>query len=224
MLKERKSSSLMKMKKNLLRDKYSIGIDEVGRGPIAGPVAVGAFVFLNKNTGRKFSNFRDSKQLTEDAREKWYSRLLIEQKKGNVQFKVTFVGQKIIDAKGLTFAIKEAMRESLTFLALYPARSTVLLDGGLKAPAEYVHQKTIIKGDEKKKVIALASIVAKVERDRLMAKYAQKYAGYGFELHKGYATKLHCQKLKELGMCPLHRRSFLKNFKIRPKTVAFLEG
>jgi ribonuclease HII len=195
--------------------RYLIGIDEAGRGPLAGPVAVGVFAFLNSAAQKKFQNFRDSKQLSEEGREEWYSRILAECERENVCFKVSYASQEVIDTQGLTLAIKSAMRESLNCLAvdfsLYPMHCRVLLDGGLKAPAEYIHQETIIKGDEKRKAIALASIVAKVERDRLMKEYAKKYKGYGFEEHKGYATPGHYKKLKKLGTCPLHRKSFLKN-------------
>lgn len=190
--------------------KFIIGVDEVGRGPLAGPVAVGAFVFLDEKIAQRFRGVKDSKQLTHEIREKFFAQIVKEKEKGNVNFAVTFVGEKVIDEKGLSFAIKSALATSLSVLSLPPTDCLVLLDGGLKAPKEYSAQKTIIKGDEKKKVIALASIAAKVMRDRKMCEFAELYKGYNFESHKGYGTREHRLKIKELGLCPLHRRSFLK--------------
>ncbi len=190
---------------------YLIGIDEVGRGPIAGPVAVGAFVFLNIQAAKLFPGVKESKQLKEAQREEWFEQILQIQKSGQVDFRVSFVGEKIIDNRGLTYAIKLALEKSLDGLGLDPDDCSVLLDGGLRAPADYGNQKTIIKGDEKEKVIALASICAKVLRDRRMRKLAVKYPGYGFEVHKGYGTKRHYEAIKKHGLVEIHRRRFLKD-------------
>lgn len=189
---------------------YHIGIDEVGRGPLAGPVAVGAFVFIDPTAAKLFRGVKDSKQLTEEKREAWFSRIEEERASGRVNYAVTFVSEKVIDEKGLSYALRYALTKSLSSLALKPEQCRVLLDGGLKAPVEYVYQQTIIRGDEKRKVIALASIAAKVLRDRAMKKYAQVYEGYGFEQHKGYATERHYSEIARRGLCPIHRRSFLK--------------
>jgi len=191
--------------------KYTVGIDEVGRGPIAGPVAVGAFVFLKPEAKKLFRGVKESKQLSEQKREVWFEIIQGAFKKKLVDFKVTFQSEKIIDTKGLSFAIKNALSTSLNGLGLNPKEIQVLLDGGLKAPVEYINQKTIIKGDEKEMVIALASICAKVLRDRKMNKLGKKHTQYGFEVHKGYGTRKHYAAIKKYGMLPIHRKSFLKS-------------
>jgi len=196
--------------------KYLIGIDEVGRGPIAGPVAVGAFCISNTNlpkVRRIFKGVKESKQLSEEKREKWFGIIEQTKKLGLIDFAVTFQSEKVIDTKGLSFAIKNALKISLSKLGIEPRLSRVLLDGGLKAPAEFNNQKTIIKGDEKEMIIALASICAKVLRDRKMNSLAKKYPKYGFEKHKGYGTRSHYGAIKKHGVLQLHRKSFLKRFK-----------
>ncbi len=187
-----------------------IGIDEVGRGPIAGPVAVGAFVFLKPSASKLFRGVKESKQLSEEKREKWFSKIKEAQKTGSINFTVSFQSEKVIDRKGLSFAIKKALELSLAKLKIKPDKARVLLDGGLKAPKEFINQKTIIKGDAKVQVIALASICAKILRDRKMKQWAKKYPKYGFEAHKGYGTEGHYRAIKKYGLTPLHRRSFLK--------------
>ncbi len=193
------------------KHKYLIGIDEVGRGPIAGPVAVGCFVFLNEKASKLFRGVKESKQLTEQKREEWFTRILDAQKDGHVDFCVIFQSHKIIDSRGLSFAIRTALDNSLVGIRIVPDKARVLLDGGLKAPSNYTNQKTIIKGDEKEVVIALASICAKVLRDRKMNALAKKYPQYGFERHKGYGTKGHYKAIKKYGMLDVHRRSFLNS-------------
>lgn len=192
--------------------KYTVGIDEVGRGPIAGPVAVCALVLLPNFTKNNFRHFRDSKKLSHNQRLKWLEKIEEAKKNKMLKYKVSFESNKIIDQKGLTFAIKLALKNSLKSLKLNPKNTKVLLDGGLKAPVEYKNQKTIIKGDEKELAIALASIVAKVSRDTLMVKLSMKYKGYGFEKHKGYGTAFHYKALENNGILPIHRRSFLRGF------------
>ncbi|HEY9583639.1 MAG TPA: ribonuclease HII [Candidatus Paceibacterota bacterium] len=191
--------------------KFIIGIDEVGRGPIAGPVAVGTFVFLQKNAIKKFKKVKESKQLTEMQREKWFEIIEKARIEKHINFAVVFQSEKVIDKKGISFAIRKALEKSLKKLKLYPAQCLVLLDGGLKAPKEYKNQKTIIKGDVEKKVIALASICAKVLRDRKMREWGKKYPKYGFEIHKGYGTRGHYEAISKYGLVAIHRRSFLKD-------------
>jgi len=193
----------------LPRTKYLIGIDEVGRGPLAGPVAVGAFVFLTPDSRLLFRGVKESKQLTEEEREEWYKKILIARDSGHIDFKVTFKSEKVIDNKGLSFAIRKSVEISLNKLDIDPDSALVLLDGGLKAPSIFENQKTIIRGDEKEMVIALASICAKVKRDRKMRRMAKKYLNYGFEVHKGYGTKAHYEAIERLGPCLIHRQSFL---------------
>ena len=189
---------------------YIIGIDEVGRGPIAGPVAVCALCLCHGSTLANFRNFRDSKKLSHIQRVKWLTKINEEKKKGNIIYKVSFASNKIIDKKGIVFAINKCLVNSLNFLNIKAKESLVLLDGGLRAPKEYINQKTIIKGDEKELVIALASIVAKETRDNLMIKLARKYSGYSLEKHKGYGTAAHYKALKNKGFSAIHRKSFLK--------------
>lgn len=194
----------------MIKPKYIIGIDEVGRGPLAGPVAVCSLCLNNSFDYKNFNNFKDSKKLSHNQRVKWLEKINEEKKKGNIIYKVCFQSNKVIDKKGLTFAIKKALADSINFLKINPKICQVLLDGGLKAPAEYKNQKTIIKGDEKELAIALASIVAKVTRDELVIKLAGKYPGYRLEKHKGYGTKEHYKALKNRGISAIHRKSFLK--------------
>ena len=191
--------------------KYTVGIDEVGRGPIAGPVAVGAFLFLKPEARKLFRGVKESKQLTEIQREIWFERIQCAKGEGLVDFRVTFQSEHIIDTKGLSYAIRRALATSVCGLKMDPATTRVLLDGGLTAPEQFKHQKTIIKGDEKEIVIALASICAKVLRDRRMNRIASKYPEYGFEKHKGYGTRGHYEAIQTYGMLGIHRKSFLRN-------------
>ena len=186
--------------------KYLVGIDEVGRGPLAGPVAVGVLVM--KENLKIFGKIRDSKKLSEKQREEWFEIICAERQRGALDFSVSFVSHIMIDKRGLAWALRTATARALTRLAI-PTDSAIFLDGGLRAPEIFKNQKTIIKGDEKIPVIALASIVAKVTRDHLMIRMAEKYPQYGFERHKGYGTKEHFATIKKHGLCPIHRRSFL---------------
>jgi ribonuclease HII len=113
---------------------------------------------------------------------------------------------------GINRAIAQAIKLSITRLGINPRECLVLLDGGLKAPPPFSHQKTIVRGDEKEPVISLASILAKLHRDKKMERFARQYSGYGFDEHKGYGTSQHLKKIRALGMCEIHRRSFLKWF------------
>lgn len=193
--------------------KYIVGVDEVGRGPLAGPVAVCACA-VKPELIRKLRGIKDSKKLTLEQREVWFKKIKEWEKKGLLIFKVVFKSPKVIDRRGIVFAISQALEEALSFLNLEPRVSKVLLDGGLRAPEEYRFQKTIIKGDEKEPAIALASIAAKVMRDRLMVRMAKKYPVYGFEKHKGYGTKFHLNTIKIEGFSDIHRESFLKHLQI----------
>ena len=197
------------MKKDLknINIKYLIGIDEVGRGPIAGPVAVGAFVYLEPEAKKYFRGVKESKQLTEEKREIWFEKIEKARKDGLIDIVVIFQSEKVIDKKGISFAIKKALAMSIAKLKIKPDEARVLLDGGLKAPIEYENQKTIIKGDVKEQVIALASICAKVTRDRKMRVLAKKYPEYSFDVNKGYGTRKHYEAVKKFGLISLLRRS-----------------
>ena len=200
--------------------KYLIGIDEVGRGPLAGPLAVGAVGVpwegvSPKNFRKIFRGVRDSKKLTAEMREAWLQVMKSEREGHRLDYVVTFVGAETIDTRGLTFCINKAIASCLKKLAKNPKECLVLLDGGIRAPAEYLHQKTIIKGDEKEPVIALASIAAKVARDNRMKFLSKKYSEFGFAKHKGYGTYAHRQAIAKFGISPIHRKSFLKKSTVR---------
>ncbi len=188
--------------------KFLIGVDEVGRGPIAGPVAVCALLWKD----REFDpppHIKDSKQLSPQKREEWFEQVRIWEKEGRVSFAVSFICAETIDKVGISPSTHRAVSNAIRRLEVDPAQVHILLDGSLYAPEEYYHQETIIRGDEREPVIALASIVAKVHRDRLMEKMSDQYPGYGFEVHKGYGTSEHYRALKKLGPSPLHRLSFI---------------
>lgn len=205
------------MKKS--RIEYIVGIDEVGRGPIAGPVAVGVFLASTENLPmlrRIFKGVKESKQLTPKAREEWMNKIMESASSGRklCVYKVTMVSAKIIDKQGITYSINKALVKSLNDVLSRaqptgPDRIQILLDGGLRAPKIFTNQKTIIKGDEKEVFIALASIAAKVTRDHYMIRLTRKYPDYGFGVHKGYGTKAHYKLIKKLGIISEHRKSFL---------------
>lgn len=201
-------NKMMKFPKNI---QYIVGIDEAGRGPLAGPVALGAFcVRTDSRIFKKFcAGVKDSKKLSEKQREEWFMKIQNEQKRGNFSFVVAFASPGMIDTRGLTFSIRHALALSLKKLTCPPAQTLVLLDGGLRAPEEYVYQQTIIKGDEKEPVISLASIAAKVLRDRKMVSLAKRHPQYGFEKHKGYGTAAHYEAIARFGVLDIHRKSFL---------------
>lgn len=192
--------------------KYLIGIDEVGRGPLAGPVAVGAFMVPVDFDLDYFKGVRDSKKLPPHKREVYLKMVEEKVRDGAVKYAVSFVSSEQIDKKGISYAIKKALSTSLRKLSVSGEECMVLLDGGLKAPAQFRYQQTIIKGDDKEKVISLASVVAKVTRDHRLMKLSKKYPGYEFHINKGYGTKQHRNHLEEHGPCPIHRMSFLRNF------------
>ena len=192
--------------------KYIIGIDEVGRGPLAGPVAVGAFKMSVDFDGKYFGKIKDSKKLTHEKRVEIVEKLKTLKKNKKINYFVCYQSSRQIDKVGLSRAIKNCIESGIKKLKVKPEECLVLLDGGLKAPVRFKNQKTIIKGDEKERAIAFASIVAKVSRDALMCKLAKKYPEYCFEIHKGYGTKMHRKLIGKNGLCFEHRRSFCKKF------------
>ena len=264
--------------------KYIVGIDEVGRGPLAGPVTVGVVVCeaeLYKKLKRNRSSYRsysktslglneritahsslacfnknlppagkDSKRLSPQLRQNYVEVLenlkislkpCVEEglrsatgarlsqspaglmacpprhtaRKKFLDFHISYISNKTIDIKGLSFSIKSAIGKGIEKLKLDPKNCEVRLDGGLRAPTEFKNQKTIIRGDEKEKIIAWASILAKVSRDALMTRAGKKYPQYGFEIHKGYGTARHRLAISTHGLSPLHRKSFCKNIHLR---------
>ena len=189
---------------------FVVGIDEAGRGPLAGPVAVGACL-IRASDSRRFTGFKDSKKLSEKNREAWLLRMRRWKKEGVIDYAVCFASSRMIDKEGIVPAVRSALARAISKLAPDPSKTLVLLDGGLKAPLEFKNQKTIIRGDEKEPAIALASIAAKVSRDRLMKRLAKKYPRYAFEVHKGYGTLRHRTAIRAFGLSPEHRISFCRN-------------
>jgi ribonuclease HII len=161
---------------------------------------------------KKFKTIKESKQLSAKQREAWYAK--ISAKRSGIRFSVSFVSPQMIDKRGIVPSIGSAIRRGLEKLKPNPERVRVLLDGGLKAPSAYVNQKTIIKGDEKETIIAIASVVAKVERDRLMLRLHKTYPAYGFDRHVGYGTKMHIEAIRNFGPTPIHRRTFIRGLDI----------
>lgn len=181
---------------------YICGIDEVGRGPLAGPVVAGA-VILPKDCDILYLN--DSKQLTEKKREELYGEIM----EKAVAAGLGFVSPERIDEINILQATYEAMREAISKLQPAP---DLLLNDAVTIPGVSVKQVPIIKGDAKSISIAAASIIAKVTRDRLMVQYDSVFPEYGFAANKGYGAKNHIDALKKYGPTPIHRRSFIKNF------------
>ena len=190
--------------------KYVVGIDEAGRGPLAGPV-VAAAVFIKPSSKFLLKGINDSKKLSEKQRDDFY-KILINHK--DIGWGVGIVSEKIIDRINILQATKLAMKKSLfqnqSGLDLKP--NFLLLDGNFALnfgkKEKNVPQKSIVKGDQKVFSISAASIIAKVTRDRLMKKYHRKYPRYGFLQHKGYPTPAHFASLKKFGPCPIHRKTF----------------
>lgn len=190
--------------------KWVIGIDEVGRGPLAGPVYVCAVAMPEKAyKSMRWGILNDSKQMTVKHREQWSKEAKLLEQKGAIKIALARRTALQIDAKGIAVCIRECIAENLKKLALDPKDCNVLLDGSLKAPLEYKKQQTIIKGDSKEKIISLASVVAKVARDAYMVSLHKKHPAYGWDKNKGYGTLAHRVALKKKGATILHRRSFL---------------
>ena len=181
---------------------FICGIDEVGRGPLAGPVYAAAVV-LPKDS--KILYLNDSKKLTAKKREELYDVIM----KEAVSVGIGFRSPERIDEINILQATYEAMRDAVGNLSVKP---DVLLNDAVTIPGLPMKQVPIIKGDAKSVSIAAASIIAKVTRDRLMEEYDKKYPGYDFASNKGYGSESHIRALKEIGPCEIHRRSFIKNF------------
>ena len=187
-----------------------LGVDEAGRGPLAGPVAVGVVcVEEGFDLLSVFPGLNDSKKLSEKRREALFEQLLVCQKEGSVSFCVKSVDAKTIDTSGISPSVRSAVHAGIRALAPDPTDVKVYLDGLLHAPDEYA-QETVVGGDALIPAIMLASIAAKVSRDRLMVRLSAEYPAYGFEAHKGYGTKAHQAAIRAHGLSPLHRRSFCR--------------
>lgn len=180
------------------------GIDEAGRGPLAGPV-VCACVIMPLDEDKIIEGINDSKKLSPKKREELFEKIV----ERAISYKIVEVDEKTIDEINILNATKLGMKMALDGLNVNPDR--VLIDAvKIDTP---IRQENIIKGDALSYNIAAASILAKVHRDRLMDKLDKVYPQYGFAKHKGYGTKAHIEAIKEYGECPLHRQTFIKNFK-----------
>lgn len=201
--KERERTEQMKIYEHKYEDLgWICGIDEVGRGPLAGPVVAGA-VILPRDS--KILYLNDSKQLTAQKRDELYDVIMREA----VAVGIGYASPARIDEINILQATYEAMREAISKLSVKP---DVLLNDAVKIPQVDIRQVPIIKGDAKSVSIAAASIVAKVTRDRLMEEYDKVLPGYGFASNKGYGSAEHIAALKEIGPSPIHRQSFIGHF------------
>jgi len=182
------------------------GVDEAGCGPLAGPVVAAAVIFPKswQETGlpTPLRGLNDSKQLTEDERDKFFERL---QARPDIRFAIAIVDVETIDRVNIRQAAWQGMHRALD--QLQPRAEHVLVDG-LRIKWLPYRQTALVQGDARSYSIAAASVLAKVTRDRLMRDYDAQFPGYGFAVHKGYATARHLAALENLGPCPIHRRSF----------------
>jgi ribonuclease HII len=191
-----------------------LGVDEAGRGPLAGPVAMGIVrVEEGFDVLATFPGLNDSKQLSEKKREALFELLQLEVAKGTVSYKVEFGSAKDIDDEGIVPTVRMGVWRGVRVLMPECAEGKVFLDGSLKAPPEY-EQETVIRGDSIVPVIMLASIAAKVTRDRYMCRVAKQFPDYGFDKHKGYGTAAHYAAIEKYGLCEEHRRTFLKKLDV----------
>ena len=219
-----------------MKHHLTIGIDEVGRGALAGPVVLAAVQLHGRIrwTHPQLGRIRDSKKLTPKRREAWFRYLAVHPR---LRWRIARVGPRVIDRINITRAAdrgalrlchhlviaRSTAENGTTKQSRWPRRRLlgsarngmpagrrwrVFLDGGLKLPTHIPH-RTIVKGDERLPLIAAASIMAKVWRDRLMRRRSRDFPAYGFERHKGYATKLHRRALRRYGPLPIHRKTFL---------------
>ena len=179
------------------------GIDEAGRGPLAGPVVIAAVIMPEDSM---IEGVNDSKKVSEKKRELIYDQILEEA----ISYGVAIIGQDEIDDINILNATKKGLTMSLKELTVKP--DLIVVDALEHIDTLGIPYESIIKGDAKAYSIAAASIIAKVTRDRIMREWANIYPQYGFEVHKGYGTAKHIAAIKEHGICPIHRKSFTKNF------------
>ena len=176
------------------------GVDEAGRGPLAGPVCVAACILPQDC---QIEGLNDSKKLTPKKRDALFDAICA----SAVEYKIILIDEKTIDEINILQATLLGMKQAIEQLQHVP--DMALIDGN-KCPDTAISCQAVVKGDGKSASVAAAIILAKVTRDRIMEQYAQVYPGYGFAKHKGYGTKLHYEAIRQLGVCPIHRKSFLK--------------
>lgn len=195
---------------------WVIGVDEAGRGPLAGPVAVGVACVPVDFAWELLPGVGDSKAVRAGDREAVARRAHALSREGILRTCVSMVGPKIIDERGINPSIRLALARALASASagIAPDSIQVLLDGGLRAPARFVDQETIVRGDASEPVIGLASILAKVRRDGYMRAAAKRLPCYQFDAHKGYGTKAHREAIAVYGLSPLHRVTFCHNLNL----------
>jgi len=199
-------------KRRSKRVAWVIGIDEVGRGPLAGPVTVCACaVRVAYIDDFAKMGFRDSKKLSPQKREQFAQVLHNCAQLDMCKWAIADSSPDMIDAKGIVHAIQNALDRCMKKLAVHPEYADIYLDGGLVASRSYFRQHTVIRGDDTFPVISGASILAKVYRDHMMVRYDIEYPEYGFIDNKGYGTPAHYRAIRKHGISPLHRQSFLEN-------------
>lgn len=194
---------------------YVAGIDEAGRGALAGPVAVGCVIIKDRAAcADVLAMARDSKKLSAQKRRSIFDVIKQCERKGYLAAAVGFGTVRMIDRKGIVSAVQHglnlALKSAVRKLDLMEHEISIKLDGSLRAPSSYLFQETIIRGDDLVKEIGLASIVAKVSRDALMEKLATGFPQYGYEVHKGYGTSEHRKAIRKHGASETHRMSFLR--------------
>ena len=204
--KEVERLNLLKEEENKLYEQgieYICGIDEAGRGPLAGPVVVGA-VIMPKDSFIEGVN--DSKKISEKKREKIYDQILEEA----IAYSIGVIDRQTIDDINILNATKLGVKQAVGSLKQRP--DVIMVDALTGLETDGIPYISVVKGDAKNYSIAAASIIAKVTRDRMMKEWDNVYPEYGFEKHKGYGTAAHIAAIREHGLCPIHRRSFTKNF------------
>lgn len=195
-----RQEAMWEYERGLLEYEYIAGVDEAGRGPLAGPVYAAAVIL---KPGARIDGINDSKKLSEKKREELFDVII----ENSVAYAVYSVDEKTIDEVNILNATHMAMNGAVNSLSVRP--DFVLIDGNSIKNMTLPHE-TIVKGDAKSISIAAASILAKVSRDRYIIKMAEKYPEYGFEKHKGYGTKAHTEAILKYGPCEIHRKTFLK--------------
>lgn len=202
MNKQTNDIDMLKYEKELINNGYTTicGIDEVGRGPLAGPVCAAAVILPN---GLVLDGVNDSKKLSEKKREKLYDVII----DSAVAYSIQFVYQDVIDKINIRRATHLAMQNAVSELSVTP--DILIVDGSDNIDFDGIKSRYIVKGDANSQTIAAASILAKVTRDRYMVKLSELYPEYGFESHKGYSTKKHMEAIREYGLLPIHRKTFI---------------